>query len=239
MNQIISLKQLSFYFFIIFISACSSFSSLQKKYTSQKDYWEKEVSELIALDSKESYPDNAILFIGSSSIRMWKSIHEQMKPYAAIRRGYGGASYSDLIHFTERLVSPHKIAGIGIFVANDIRAQPDDKDPKEVLALFQEVVRLSRIHHPSIPIFSIAVTPTPSRWKAWQKINEANLLIKDYCEKTQNLYFIDTVDAFLTKDTHEPDTSLFINDMLHQNAKGYVLWSTIIKSEIAKIIKEH
>lgn len=218
-------------------SACKTNkpSELQLKYADKKAYWIPEVTELLKLDSVETYPDNSILFMGSSSIRLWKTLQDDMKPYSAIRRGYGGASYSDLIHFTEDIVQPHQLAGIAIFVANDIRAQPDDKKPEEVLALFKEVVRLSRKHHPTIPIFSIAVTPTPSRWKAWPEISKANNLIQHYCESTPNLYFIETQNEFLTAE-QLPDSSLFVGDMLHQNPNGYAKWTQVIKHNLMKAI---
>jgi lysophospholipase L1-like esterase len=217
--------------------ACESKVSLQEKYAGTKDYWIPEVSQLLALDTVETYTDGAILFMGSSSIRLWKTLQDDMKPYDAIRRGYGGASYSDLIHFTEAIVSPHKLSGIVIFVANDIRAQPDDKHPEEVLALFQEVVQLIRKHHPKTPVFSIAVTPTPSRWAAWNEISKANDLIEVYCKNTENLHFIKTSHGFLTAEG-KPDSSLFVQDMLHQNEKGYAIWAGIIKKEIQKVISE-
>ncbi len=222
---------------LLSVWACESKESLQEKYSGTKDYWIPEVSQLLALDSVETYSDDAILFMGSSSIRLWKTLQDDMKPYEAIRRGYGGASYSDLIHFTEAIVRPHQVDGIVIFVANDIRAQPDDKQPEEVLVLFQEVVRLIRKHHADTPIFSIAVTPTPSRWAAWNQIAKSNSLIEEYCNSTDNLHFIKTAHGFINTEGL-PDSSLFVQDMLHQNEKGYAVWSGIIKESIRSVIPE-
>lgn len=210
-------------------------SELQQKYATTKAYWIPELTELLAKDSVESYPNTAVLFMGSSSIRLWKTLKEDMNPIPAIQRGYGGASYSDLIHFTEAIVKPHNVSGIVIFVANDIRAQPDDKQPEEVLALFKEVIRLIRKHHSNVPVFSVAVTPTPSRWKAWPEIARANSLIETYCSETPHLYFIKTESKFLTPE-QLPDSSLFVQDMLHQNEKGYEKWGAIIKKELEEVL---
>ena len=112
--------------YIIFISLLVFSCSPLKKYESTQEKWENSVKKLENLDKKEKYSDQAILFIGSSSIRLWNSIEMDLSPYESIKRAYGGARYSDLIHFTERLVSPHNIRAIGIFVANDITGGAKD-----------------------------------------------------------------------------------------------------------------
>ena len=85
--------------------------------------------------------------------------------------------------------------------------------------------------HKDIPVYVIETTPTPSRWNAWNKISKANNLIRSYCEKTPNLYFIGTRNRFIGNDGF-PEKSLFIADELHLNELGYKLWSEIIKSKL-------
>ena len=90
-----------------------------KKYNSSSQKWEVDIAKLENLDNYEKYSNDALLFIGSSSIRRWISIKKDMAPYETIKRGYGGAHYSDIIHFSKRLVKNHKTKAILIFVAND------------------------------------------------------------------------------------------------------------------------
>ncbi|MGY8922526.1 MAG: hypothetical protein ACKVJR_02235, partial [Flavobacteriales bacterium] len=78
------------------------------------------------------------------------------------------------------------------------------------------------------------VTPTQSRWKLWPEINTVNRLMKAYCDKTKNLYFIDTIPEFLDENG-QPKPQWFAGDQLHLNEKGYQVWNTIIKREIAKV----
>ncbi|NCP84999.1 MAG: hypothetical protein GW823_08910 [Bacteroidetes bacterium] len=230
------LKRILISYSLLFLVSCQTKLSeitpnLSEKYASTKEPWEKEVSSLLALDTLEIYPSNPYLFMGSSSIRLWETLKEDMSPLPVIQRGYGGAQYSDLIHFTELFIKPHKLGGIVIFVANDIRAQPDDKTPAEVLALFKEVVRISRKTHPNIPIYSIAITPTRSRWKAWPEIKISNELVKAYCNKTDNVHFIETDSVFLDE-KGEPIDSLFREDKLHLTADGYKVWTKIIRKNL-------
>jgi len=216
------------FIFVVFIS-CSPL----KKHEDNREKWEKEIKKLESLDQKENYSDNAILFIGSSSIRLWKSIKQDLAPYEPIKRGYGGARYSDLIHFTERLVSPHKVKAIGIFVANDITGGMNDLSPKEVLNLAKFIVKKIQKSHKNKPIFFIETTPTSSRWNAWPEISTANDLIKDFTIKKKNIFFIDTRSQYIKSDGL-PNDDFFIKDKLHLNNKGYQLWGKIISENFNK-----
>jgi hypothetical protein len=226
-------------FFIIFLFfSCSPL----KKYELTGKKWEDEIKKLEVLDKKETYSNQAVLFIGSSSIRLWKSIEEDLDTYEPIKRGYGGAHYYDIIHFTNRLVSPHKVKAIAIFVANDITGKENginnqtvnrDLSPKEVLRLVKFVTKEIRKSHEKVPIFFIETTPTSKRWKVWGKISKANDLIENYTSKSENLYYINTRSFYIGSDGM-PNDSLFVKDKLHLNREGYKLWGKIIKENFDK-----
>ena len=226
-------------FFIIFLFfSCSPL----KKYELTGKKWEDEIKKLEVLDKKETYSNQAVLFIGSSSIRLWKSIEEDLDTYEPIKRGYGGAHYYDIIHFTNRLVSPHKVKAIAIFVANDITGKENginnqtvnrDLSPKEVLRLVKFVTKEIRKSHEKVPVFFIETTPTSKRWKVWDKISKANDLIENYTSKYENLYYINTRSFYIGSDGM-PNDSLFVKDKLHLNREGYKLWGKIIKEHFDK-----
>ena len=73
-----------------------------EKEISQK--FEKEILKFEEIDKKTSYDDNSIMFIGSSSIRLWDKLEDVMEPLNIIKRGYGGAHYRDLIFFIDRIL---------------------------------------------------------------------------------------------------------------------------------------
>ncbi len=199
--------------------------------------WEPEIRKFEQLDKVESVPGNSVLFTGSSSIRLWSSLEEDMSPYPVIQRGYGGAKLSDFAVYAERIIYPHNLRAIVIFVANDISGSPVDKKPKEVLKIFKYVVKTVRKKFPDTPVFWIAITPTESRWEVWPQIQEANNLIDIYCKKNLNLYYISTEDHFLNVQG-APKNDLFLDDLLHLNAKGYSMWTGIIKNELDRVLHE-
>ena len=218
------------FFLTLFFISCSPLIEYKKT----ADKWQNEIYKLEKLDEFEKYTNNAILFIGSSSIKRWKTINQDLKPYEPIKRGYGGARYTDLIHFTERLVSPHNVQAVGIFVANDITGGGNDLSPMEVFDLTKLIVKQIRKTHKKA-IFFIETTPSLKRWKAWPKISLANDLIKEYCESKNNLYYISTRNYYIG-DNGLPNEDLFVKDKLHLSVKGYALWGEIIKKNLKNIV---
>ena len=199
-------------------------------------FWEKDIQKFEQIDKSEKYPENAILFAGSSSIRFWTSLGKDMTPYQVIQRGYGGAKLTDFVVYAGRIFNPHQCKAIVLFIANDITGSDKDKTPSEVAVLFRNVLKTIRKVHPATPVFWIAITPTESRWKVWPEIQKANALIKEICNKERNTYFINTDYAFLNE-KGLPKDELFRDDKLHLTEKGYAVWTEIIKKELNNILK--
>ena len=216
---------------LLLIISCSPL----KRFEETASKWENDIAKLERLDKSQDYSEDSILFIGSSSIRLWSSIKDDLNPYETIRRAYGGARYTDLIHFTKRLVSSHDIKAVGVFVANDITGGINDLTPPEVLNLAKFVVKQIRSSHLDTPIFFIETTPTPKRWKAWPEISNANDLIMRYCNEKKGLFYISTRDYFIDKNGL-PREDLFIKDRLHLNRNGYSVWGGIIKNNLNRIL---
>lgn len=205
-----------------------------KKYPLKSERWENDIKALEYIDNQEICGQDCILFVGSSSIRLWKNIKSDMSPYEVLGRGYGGAHFYDLIHYTERLVKNHNPKAIAVFVANDITGKNNgswygDLRPKQVLQLFKFFTKEIQSIHGDIPIFAIETTPTISRWSVWDKILKTNDLIKDYTAKKENLNYINTRLDFLDSKGY-PKEKYFMNDKLHLNKSGYKLWAKIIKN---------
>jgi len=208
-----------------------------RKYQTLPDVlsWEKEIQKFEVLDKSEIYSEDAILFAGSSSIRMWSFLEKDMAPYPVIQRGYGGAKLSDFAVYADRIIGPHPCKAIVLFVANDIYGQGKDKSPEEVTALFRYILKTIRKTHPSTPVFWIEVTPTMSRWTVWPDIQKSTNLIEKVCNNQKNTYLIRTASAFLNEEG-KPIDEFFRSDKLHLTEKGYAVWTNIIKNEIKKIV---
>jgi len=215
--------------FTLFIFSCSPL----KRYSKEDYAWAFPEIEHFKRLNAQVQPQNALLFVGSSSIRMWETLARDMAPYPVIQRGYGGAHLRDAIFFPDALIGSHHPAMIIGFIANDIKGAAEDESPQRVKRLFKYFVKQVRERYPDVPFLWVEITPTKSRWGQWKKIQRLNKKIKVYCEKTEHLYFVETAESFLNAEGF-PKTELFVEDQLHLNPEGYALWSSIIKKEIEK-----
>ena len=187
--------------------------------------WESDIGAFEASDKTNPPPQNAILFIGSSSIRMWTDIQKAFPEHRVFRRGFGGSELSDSVEFADRIVIPYKPKMILLYAGdNDIA---NGKSPERVLGDFKEFVEKVHAALPRTRIGYISIKPSLARRKLINEMKTANLLIKDYVGHGEGLLFIDVFTPMLDQDG-EPRSELFIRDGLHLNDKGYALWTSII-----------
>jgi hypothetical protein len=194
--------------------------------------WEKDVSKLAETNTSEG-GDDAVLFLGSSSIRLWESIDTDIAPFHAVRRGYGGAKYCDLAIYTPVLIEGLRFRRAVVFIGNDVMGKPDDKEPEEVARLSRIVIESIRRVNPDAPILLVSVTATPARFAHWARIEAVNEALQRVAKSLPRVEFLDTKSSYLTG-AKEPKTELFGKDKLHQNSDGYKQWGSLIRERLAK-----
>jgi hypothetical protein len=221
-----------FSFFVIFLFLFSA-----NGFAQGPERWESVMQEFEQLDREERYPPESIFFTGSSSIRLWDTLAEDMAPYPVIERGFGGSRMPDLLYHADRFIGVHDFQALVLFVANDITGNPDeDRTPGEVRDLFEKFFLQIREYQPDAPIFVIEITPTNSRWDAWPQIREANGLIAQLCDEYEKVIFIPTADLFLDQ-SRVPKPDLFVSDQLHLNEAGYAVWAKRVRSYLDPVLE--
>ena len=190
--------------------------------------WEHAIVQLERLDDPESEPENSILLIGSSTIRIWESAASDMAPYPVIRRGYGGAKFSDVAFFAERLITPHRFSAMVVFVGNDIASNESaDETVTRTEGWVRRILQVAHEHQPGADLLLVEVTPTPRRWGIWHGQRKLNAMLRELALTTPGVYFVATAGHFLDPEGN-PRPSLFRPDQLHLNDQGYKLWSSIV-----------
>lgn len=197
--------------------------------------WEAEILRFDSLNMSEKHGNDAVLFIGSSYIRLWKNIRNDLKYEDIIHRGFGGSNLADVSYYAKHIIYPHHPKAIFLYVGNDIVGGSRDKTPLQVLELFKYVVKIIRAAYPKIPITWLAISPSERRWSVWNNIQEANKLIENYCLSTDGLFFLSATEKFIGNDA-KPNKSLFLDDKLHYNEKGYTIWGKAIRKDVHRII---
>jgi hypothetical protein len=193
--------------------------------------WEEDIRVFDSLNALGPADTGAIVIAGSSSIRLWDSIHSDLAPFRVIQRGYGGAKLPDFNHYSERIIPRGDFRAIIVFIGNDISGGEDDRTPEEMFLLYRTMIRQLRKLHRDTPVFWIETTPTPRRWDVYSQVREANEMIRHFCSSRSGLHFISTREVFINGEG-VPDSTFFVPDMLHLNRDGYIRWSTIIKESL-------
>jgi len=211
----------------ILLLAITSFAAeLPPPSAGDAEKWEKSIAKFEESDQKNPPPKNGILFIGSSSIRGWKTLAQDFPDLPVYNRGFGGSQIADSVLFADRIVIPYQPRQIVMFAgSNDVNA---GKTSEQVLADFIEFDRVVRAKLPKTRISWIAITPCFKRWSQVDKVKKANRLVRAYCEQRSHLDYINTADHMLAPDGM-PRPDIFVADGLHLNAKGYAIWTKIVR----------
>jgi lysophospholipase L1-like esterase len=187
--------------------------------------WEKEIAAYEAADQKEPPPKGGIVFVGSSSIRLWKTLAQDFPRHRVLNRGFGGSEMADSVHFADRIVLAYEPRMIVVYAGgNDINA---GKTPEQVFDAFKAFVAKVRAKQPDTPIAYISIAGNPARWAQVERVKAANGLIAGYCQAGPHLQFIDVFTAMLGPDGL-PKPDIFVADRLHMNPEGYKIWTGII-----------
>jgi lysophospholipase L1-like esterase len=190
--------------------------------------WESAIGAFEKQDREKPPPKNGILFVGSSSIRLW-NLAKSFPELGAINRGFGGSELADSVRFAPRLVLKHEPRLVVLYAGdNDIGA---GKTPEQVAGDFRDFVKVVRQGLPQTKIIYISIKPSVLRWKLWPKIQSANALIETYCGQEKELVFLDVSKAMLGADG-KPRRELFRGDGLHLNDEGYAVWASLLKPHL-------
>ncbi len=191
-------------------------------YAAARNYaqWEKEVAAYEAADRQAAPPKGGALFIGSSTVRLWKTLADDFPDSKVINRGFGGTEIVDSTHFADRLIFPHEPRQIFLRAGgNDLHA---GRTPAQVAGDFADFVRVVHARLPKAEILYIATSPAPARWGEADKNRELNRLIRQMALDMPRVGFVDAYDITLAPDGRaRPE--LFVKDRLHFSPEGYKL----------------
>lgn len=202
-----------------------------KKNQSPEVRWAKELRAFAAADKTNPPPRDAVLFIGSSSIRLWTNVAQAFPEHKVINRGFGGSQVADSVAFVDRIVTPYQPRLILLYAGdNDIAG---GKTPETVLSDFKAFVGKIHAALPGTRIAYIAIKPCLAREKFLEQVKTANRLIREYCGTDERLLFADVFTPMLNPEGR-PRADLCVKDMLHLNAQGYALWASVLRPIVDK-----
>lgn len=191
--------------------------------------WEEAISKFESADKEQAPVKNGVLFLGSSSIRMWKSVAEDFPNHEVINRGFGGSTLPDCIHFFDRLVKPYAPSTIVFYEGDNDVGRGDSA--RTVYENFKTFSAMVKEHLPDTKLIFIAIKPSIKRWNLAPEMKKANRMIQRYVWLHKGLGFADIWDPMLGDDG-KPRPELFLDDGLHMTAKGYEIWTKVVAAEL-------
>lgn len=200
----------------------------------QPDRWEEAIRAFENWDSRNAFPSDAVLFVGSSSIRLWQT-RESFRDLPVINRGFGGSQISEVNYYAKRIVLPYA-PKVVVFYAGD----NDIAGGKSAERVFNDYAAFTKLVHASLPatrIIFISIKPSRSRWTLWPVMSDANKMIRDFSGKDKRLLYFDGAAPLLGADGL-PNVELFMPDKLHLNAKGYEVWTKKLRPVIEAALKQ-
>lgn len=187
--------------------------------------WQKEMAAFEAQDRESPPAAGGIVFVGSSSIRLW-DLKKAFTGLPVINRGFGGSQVADAVAQVDLLVVKHRPRTVVFYAGdNDIAA---GKAPAVVAADFRAFVEKVHSTLPQTRIAFIGIKPSLQRWALVGKVREANGYIRAFCEKDDRLGFVDVDGPMLGWD-EKPRADLFVADGLHMTSKGYEVWTALVR----------
>lgn len=188
-------------------------------------WYEEEVQEL---ENKRLHSDikSGMLFYGSSSIRLWETLHNDFSGYKPVNLGFGGSTLEACVWYFDRIVAPYNPASMIVYAGdNDLG---DGRQPEEVFYFFKQLLVKINQRFEGLPFAFISIKPSVSRFAIIDRIRYTNRLIEEEISKQHSgMHFINVFDHMLDEKKY-PREELYLPDGLHISKQGYDLWKQII-----------
>jgi len=215
---------------ILFLSVSVLFTNTIL-FSQEVSRYQNDIQTIKQYDKIYAPPKNPIVFVGSSSFRLWSDLERTFANYHVLNRGIGGAVIQDISNHIDDLITPYKPRQVFIYVGeNDVANQATSE---AVLNNTKKLLTEIRERLPNVPIVYVAMKPSPSREKFLPIVIKANQLIQDYIATQKKMTFIDVFSPMLTREG-KPKPELFLADQLHMNQSGYAIWIKDIKPHLLK-----
>ncbi|TNF38371.1 MAG: hypothetical protein EP329_00790 [Deltaproteobacteria bacterium] len=181
-------------------------------------------------DGLGGWPEDPVVFTGSSSIRRWEGLAAAYTDYAPLQRGFGGAQLAEVARYADKLIVRHAPRAVVVYAGtNDLSAGVAVDVVVERLRCLRW--RIGDALGWELPVLFVGVTPNPARWDDWSRSRALNDAAAALAAGDPGLVFVDVAPPFLALG-EPPPADLFVADGLHLSASGYALWDSVLRPAV-------
>jgi len=190
--------------------------------------FEKDIQAFEEEDVTSPPAQDAVLFVGSSTIRYW-DLAKAFPKLTTIKRGFGGSHVSDNIYFADRIIVPYKPKLI-VFYAGDADVA-GGKTADQIFNDFKIFIAMIHGKLPETRMVLIGIKPSPAHWKHIESIRTANALVGTYVTGDQLIRYVDVGDHLLGSDGR-PRPEFYADNGLNLSELGYLEWTSAVRALI-------
>ena len=187
-----------------------------------------EIKNLLSKVEENKKMEEPIIFYGSSTIRLWKSLNEDFKDVDVINLGFGGAYIDSLSKNFNLLINFLNPKAIVIYLGgNDLNLS---LSPEEIIFKIKKFVQKINKKYPNTNIGYITIKPSVERKNKLSDIKKINKGVKLIANDFPNLVYIDVYNKLLDKG--KVTSKFLLQDGLHLNKEGYKVLTSAVKEKI-------
>ncbi len=187
-----------------------------------------EIDAFVAEDKVAPPAKCQVLFVGSSSIVMWKGrLADDMRPMPVINRGFGGSHIEYVNLWFDQIVAPYHPRAIVFYAGeNDLDA---GKSVSRVISDFDAFMDQKSKALGTTPVYFISVKPSKLRFAELPLQTKVNDAIRARADQRSDLHYIDVAAPMLE---HGKPRDIFGPDDLHMTDKGYAIWTRAVRAAL-------
>ena len=194
--------------------------------------WEAAIQAFEKQDQQMPPVKDGVLFVGSSTIRLW-DVKKFFSALPVLNRGFGGSQTADVLEFADRIVIPYAPRVIVFYsgdndIAHGMTAEAVFKDYERLFALVRQKL-------PETTLIVIGIKPCAARWKFIETVRAVNGMVEQACKDQPLRVFVSTEPMVMGEDG-KPRPDLFMEDQLHLNSAAYAKLSELIRPLITEAL---
>ncbi|RCH54291.1 hypothetical protein DJ568_13435 [Mucilaginibacter hurinus] len=191
-------------------------------------FWD-EIMAFQNQDAKAMPKPNGVLFMGSSTIRLWPDLDKKtIAGQPIIKRGIGGAEMSQFATSYAPFLTRYKPKFIFLYAGgNDVLT---GKTPEQITAAFDSVYSIVNRKLPTSNIYYLSLKISPKHLNQMDTYKKTNALIKASIDKKPKAFYLDVCNLLAVDTNGTPDPKYYSIDNVHLNMEGYTVLENALRS---------
>ena len=182
--------------------------------------FDEEIEKLIhyPIPTRGTHP--FVLLYGSSTFTFWGHERSQrdLAPFIICNHGFGGSTSADALYHFDTLVRPIPFDILALYEGDNDQVEGFSADAVE--HHFEKMIRLSKHLRPHCKIVVVGVKPSPARVHLDAIRSVYNARLEAITRRMEGVIYV-SLDPIILGTDGQPDATLFLDDQLHLNERGY------------------